>query len=42
MTRVNAQIADQTSPINGRVVDVLSTIALVLAGFLSLASFAAI
>ena len=42
MTRVNTPFADQTSPINGTVISVLSTIALVLAGFLSLASFAAI
>ncbi len=42
MTRITTHIADQTSPFNGKVVSVLATAALVLAGFLSLASFAAI
>jgi hypothetical protein len=42
MTRVNSHIEDQTSPINGTVVGVLTAVALVLAGFLSMASFAAI
>lgn len=41
MTRVNANFATE-SPINGKVVEFLSTLALVLAGILTMASFAAI
>jgi hypothetical protein len=41
MTRVNTHIADG-SLINGRIVGFLSTLALVLAGILTMASFAAI
>jgi hypothetical protein len=42
MTRVNTHIAEQTSPINRTVVGMLETVALVLAGFLSLAFFATV
>ena len=42
MTRFSTPIAEQTSPFSGTVVGVLTTVALVLAGFLSLASWAAI
>ena len=41
MTRVNTNFATE-SHINGKVVEILSTIALVLAGILTMASFAAI
>jgi hypothetical protein len=41
MTRIAVPMADE-SPINGKIVGFLSTMALVLAGFLTMASFAAI
>jgi hypothetical protein len=42
MTRVNTPFAAPASQVDGAVVGILSTIALVLAGFLSLAMFAAV
>ena len=42
MTRVNYHLADETSPVNGAVIGVITTIAMILAGFLSIVSFAAI